>query len=542
MKLCAIQIPYAHDHRQAEKSVEFLIKELDSCTDCDVILTPEYSNAPAAFPAGEAIPFAKAHAPALLEAARNAAKRCHAVVGLSALLETAPGVFRNATRLFDRAGNVVGDFYKQHLPGTERAGIGPDDGYTKVPHAPTVLTVDGIRFAALICYDTYFNEYIARLAAEKPDIVLVSSFQRGERQDILRMLNQNLAFQCDSFVLRASVSMGADAQTGGMTLAAASDGRILSEFGNQTGKFVCDVPDLHAKYTRANAFGGAMIANDEFIARGRTPWAYRACGSMVIPGEAEYPYPRLCAHRGFNTVAPENTLPAFGAAIALGAPEIELDVRFSRDGVAMVCHDDVLDRVSDGHGMVQEKTFAELRELDFRGHGAEPYAGTRIATFEEVLAQFSRQAIINLHIKSTRGEEYPADQFRQIVDLLKKYDQMEHVYLMGSPEVMARGLEIAPEIPRCMGAGVNHMGKEKLEPWEIVERAIEWKCCKVQLFTPYFDQAMIDRAHANNIRCNFFFSDTPDEARKLLEMGIDTLLTNNYLPVYNAVKDLLPKR
>ena len=75
MKLCAIQIPYAHDHRQAEKSVEFLIAELDSCTDCDVILTPEYSNAPAAFPAGEAIPFAREHAPALSAAALAKADR-----------------------------------------------------------------------------------------------------------------------------------------------------------------------------------------------------------------------------------------------------------------------------------------------------------------------------------------------------------------------------------------------------------------------------------------------------------------------------------
>ena len=117
---------------------------------------------------------------------------------------------------------------------------------------------------------------------------------------------------------------------------------------------------------------------------------------------------------------------------------------------------------------------------------------------------------------------------------------MEHVYLMGSPEIMERGLQIAPEIPRCMGAGVNINGKEVIEGWEIVDRAIAYKCCKVQLFTPYYDQALIDKAHANNIRCNFFFSDDPEEAVKLLEMGVDTLLTNNYLAVANAVKHLIP--
>ena len=55
--------------------------------------------------------------------------------------------------------------------------------------------------------------------------------------------------------------------------------------------------------------------------------------NRTCPGDAEMPYPRICAHRGFNTVAPENSLPAWGAAIALGADEIEFDLweTLSRD-------------------------------------------------------------------------------------------------------------------------------------------------------------------------------------------------------------------
>ena len=60
------------------------------------------------------------------------------------------------------------------------------------------------------------------------------------------------------------------------------------------------------------------------------------------------PYPRICAHRGFNTVAPENSLAALGAAIGMGAVEIEFDVRFTRDGVPVVAHDSHLERVSNG--------------------------------------------------------------------------------------------------------------------------------------------------------------------------------------------------
>ena len=56
----------------------------------------------------------------MLNAARAAAVRCGATVALSGLFETAPGIFRNTTRIFDRSGNVAGEFYKQHLPGTEK--------------------------------------------------------------------------------------------------------------------------------------------------------------------------------------------------------------------------------------------------------------------------------------------------------------------------------------------------------------------------------------------------------------------------------------
>lgn len=65
---------------------------------------------------------------------------------------------------------------------------------------------------------------------------------------------------------------------------------------------------------RADSYGQPPVPNDFFISKGRTPWAYRACGAGVIPGDRDLPYPRICAHRGFNYVAPENSLPAFGAA------------------------------------------------------------------------------------------------------------------------------------------------------------------------------------------------------------------------------------
>lgn len=252
---------------------------------------------------------------------------------------------------------------------------------------------------------------------------------------------------------------------------------------------------------------------------------------MVIDGELKYPYPRICAHRGFKAAAPENTMPAFGMAVAYGMPEIEFDVRFTKDNVPVACHDRALHHYSDVQGNIEDLTWDEIRVADCGSKFNPIYAGTRLPLFEEICARFSRQTIFNMHLKAFEGNTpsddatFP-DQFRMIVDILKKHDCMEHVYIMANSKVMKVALDIAPEIPRCMGAGE---GK-----WDIVERAIEWKCYKVQLFMDGINQELIDKAHANNILCNYFYCDEPEKAVEYMKMGVDTLLTNNCLAIARA--------
>ena len=62
-------------------------------------------------------------------------------------------------------------------------------------------------------------------------------------------------------------------------------------------------------------------------------------------------------------------------------------------------------------------------------------------------------------------------------------------------------------------------------------------CESLRQRKPYFNQDTVNKAHENGILCNVFWADDPDEAKRYFEMGIDTVLTNDYLIVYNAVKD-----
>src|SRR6185312_16951069 len=76
----------------------------------------------------------------------------------------------------------------------------------------------------------------------------------------------------------------------------------------------------------------------------------------------------VIAHRGASAYAPENTIPAFELAVRHGADGFELDVRVTRDGAAVVIHDDSLDRTTDLTGLVRARTLAELRAADAGYH------------------------------------------------------------------------------------------------------------------------------------------------------------------------------
>ena len=69
-----------------------------------------------------------------------------------------------------------------------------------------------------------------------------------------------------------------------------------------------------------------------------------------------------------------------------------------------------------------------------------------------------------------------------------------------------------------------------------MDRAIRLGCEKVQLFKPYFNQESVIKAHENGIICNVFWAYDPEEAVEYLKMGIETILTNDYLQVSRAVK------
>jgi len=108
--------------------------------------------------------------------------------------------------------------------------------------------------------------------------------------------------------------------------------------------------------------------------------------------------PLVVAHRGGAREAPENTLAAFAHAVACGADGVEIDVRLSADGVAVVFHDDDLGRFDRSAARVDATGARELVRLDL-GARRRRFRGERIPTLGEALAVVAPLALVNLELK-----------------------------------------------------------------------------------------------------------------------------------------------
>ena len=92
----------------------------------------------------------------------------------------------------------------------------------------------------------------------------------------------------------------------------------------------------------------------------------------------------ICAHRGLDDSAPENTLAAFEAALKKGMA-IEFDVQITADEQLVIMHDETVDRTTDGSGKVSEMYLGELLQLDAGSWFGPDFAGQRIPTLDEAL-------------------------------------------------------------------------------------------------------------------------------------------------------------
>ena len=150
---------------------------------------------------------------------------------------------------------------------------------------------------------------------------------------------------------------------------------------------------------------------------------------------------RPIAHRGlhdFSTGMVENTASAFAAAIA-GGYAIECDLQLTRDGEAVVFHDDHVERLTEGRGMVKDHTAAEMKQLTMRN------STDKVQTLAELLTQVNGQVPLVIELKSLWDGD--ARLAQRAIEDLKSYSG-PHCLMSFDPDAIAAVRRFAPHIIR----------------------------------------------------------------------------------------------
>jgi len=233
-----------------------------------------------------------------------------------------------------------------------------------------------------------------------------------------------------------------------------------------------------------------------------------------------WPYPRWIAHRGAGSLAPENTLAAFRVGASHGYRAFECDVKLSADGVPFLLHDATLQRTTPERGRASDRSWDALSRIDAGGWHSRGFAGEPIPAFEAIARYCLRNGFaLNIEIKPTPGDE--AETGRVVArEAARLWAGQAVPPLLSSfqPDALAAARDAAPALPHALLLDSLRSG------W--FEEAQALGCVAVVTHYGLVDAAMLARVHAAGMRALVYTVNDPAEARRLVALGIDGIITD----------------
>jgi glycerophosphoryl diester phosphodiesterase len=236
-----------------------------------------------------------------------------------------------------------------------------------------------------------------------------------------------------------------------------------------------------------------------------------------------WPFPRIIAHRGGGTLAPENTLAAMRCGLAHGFHAVEFDVMLSADGVPVLMHDPVFGRTVAGSGSVATSTAHELLAMDAGSWFDRRFAAEKVPTLRQVIAFCDDNGIwMNVEIKPAPG--FAVDTGRVTARVLqecmnaRRRGGMMPLLSSFSMDALLAAKEVAPDIPR--GVLIDTVPDD----WQ----AMLHRAGAIALHT---NHKHLTRKRAQAVKeagaglfC--YTVDEPARAREILAWGVDAFCTN----------------
>lgn len=227
--------------------------------------------------------------------------------------------------------------------------------------------------------------------------------------------------------------------------------------------------------------------------------------------------PEIIAHRGASYLAPENTVAAAKLAWELGADAVEVDVHLSKDNRVMVIHDKDTKRTCSGNKnlTVKDSPSTLLRDLDAGIWKDEKFNGEKIPFLEEVIETVPEGKTLVVEIKC--GSEV-LPHLKRAVTSSGKANQI--VFISFGWDTI---LETKKEFPdnKCYWLSAIKVGLKKK-----MEKAVENNLDGVNLRHNIIDENIMAHAKSLNLDMLTWTVDEPDEARRLINLGVKGITTN----------------
>jgi glycerophosphoryl diester phosphodiesterase len=230
---------------------------------------------------------------------------------------------------------------------------------------------------------------------------------------------------------------------------------------------------------------------------------------------AAHPYldwsgPIAFAHRGGASDHPENTMPAFQHAVDLGYTYLETDVHATRDGVLVAFHDNDLLRTCGQEGRIDQLPFREVSAA--RVDGREP-----IPRFDDLVEQFP-DSRINIDCKADSG--VPG-----LIAAIRRHDLLDRVCVGSFSDRRLRTLRRALGPRLCTSFGPGQVGS-LVSSGRVVggghAAQVPVRQGRLAVVTNRFVQA----AHRRGIHVHVWTIDDPAEMERLLDLGVDGIMTD----------------
>ena len=228
---------------------------------------------------------------------------------------------------------------------------------------------------------------------------------------------------------------------------------------------------------------------------------------------------RIFAHRGYSGKYPENTMLAFEGALKLSVNGIELDVHKTKDGKLAAIHDESIDRTFLGNGLVKDYDLRDLKKLENRDEKFRENIDSIIGTLEEVilLVSFKDDFVLNIELKTDVIHYNGIEE--DVLEMLDSYDMIENTIISSFNH---ESLKICKKINKNIKTAVLY--SEPIE--DIVNYAKELGVYAIHPDYKLVDKSLIKKCHENNILVNAYTVNENDDIERLIEEGIDGIITD----------------